>query len=179
MQKKYYKSEHGSKITKLFLKDIADPKPSDERYGYSRNNSDWFYEESPGVYVECATSFTNEYDYDSTTGQRVKKPVEVEYITKQYRWTIKDGALTKTGFVARKTDDDSRYYGYTSAMAAAPGHENEFKRRYANNYGYGSRSNQYNFTDYIAPTISRLYAQLESGAKVRLEYNTFGKDNGK
>lgn len=67
-------------------------------------------------------------------------------------------------------------------MAAAPGRENEFKRQYANtsNYGgYGRSHNQYNFTDYTPPTISRLFAQLESGAKVRLEYNTFGKDNGK
>lgn len=180
LQKKYYKSEHGSKILKLLLKDIADPKPSDERYGYNRNNSDWFYEESPGVFVECSTSFTNGYEYEN--GQRVQKPVEIDHITKQYRWTIKDGALTKTGFVARKTDDNDRYYGSTSAMAPAPGRENEFKRQYANtsNYGgYGRSHNQYNFTDYTPPTISRLFAQLESGAKVRLEYNTFGKDNGK
>lgn len=178
LQKQYYKSEHGSKVVKLFLKDIADPKPTIDQYGYKRENKDWYYEESPGVFVECSTQFTNGYDYDYQTGKRVDKPVEIDHITKEARWTIKDGALTKEAFVPKKSDDGSRYYGYTSALAAPPERLLEFKKQYSNSYSYRN-NNGYNFCDYTPPTISRLFAELESGAKVRIEYNTFGKDNDK
>lgn len=186
LQKKYYKSEHGSKIVKLFLKDIADPKPPKKpKNQWTRTDDwyyeeyDWYYEESPGVFVECSTQFTNGYDYDHTTGQRIQKPVEIDYITKQFRWTIKDGVLTKEAFVKKPHEiAESDWYYYQSAMAAPLQREAEFKQKYANSR-YGDYRNRYNFCDYTPPTISRLYAELESGAKVRIEHNTFRKDNGK
>lgn len=51
---KYNKSDHGSRVVKLFLKEV----PSKKREYWQREDT-WFFEEPEGVFVECSTSYVN------------------------------------------------------------------------------------------------------------------------
>lgn len=75
----YYKSTHGSKVSELFTKDI--PKRQRKRDGW-HDSYHWFYEESPGVYIECRT------EYDSW--RKMGNPVHMTTLNKIY---LKEGIL--------------------------------------------------------------------------------------
>lgn len=188
LQQRFYKSEHGSKFVKVFLKQTKEKKLSDEDICRRNGGSAWFYEESPGVFVECSTIYIYEQSYDHEKRQYIYSNIKPLAIQKNFRWTFKDGTLTKETFITRDEQEDaavkdrhgrSRWY-QSSAIAAWPGMENskEFKERYARTMS-GPWYNQYKTTDYVQPTSLRLFAELESGAKYLMEHNTLRKDNGK
>ena len=69
---KYNKSEHGSPVKKLFLKD-APIKDS------SKNGTTWFYEDRDGSFIQCTTVWTRDYEY--IDNKRVEKIPSIDYIS--------------------------------------------------------------------------------------------------
>ncbi len=140
----YAKSPHGSKAVKLFLKE-AGPTKSDRDYS---NSPYWYYEETPGVFVECSSH----YGYHGGSYDKNK----VQYVSMTNKISINNGILVKTA------------YGAVS---------------YSDGYKPTSRSWQYGYHGYhqpvvipwVQPTNNRLFAEMESGAKIRFEYGTFEK----
>lgn len=167
LQQRYWKSEHGSKIVKLFLKDVPNQKPDP---GYEYDTENWYYEESPGTFVECSTSWNRETKYDHALGRHVNTGHTIDYISKKHKFTIVDGILIRTGFV----ENPDGYH--KSALATFPGNEISFRSRFNNTH---RSSYRYNFTEYTEPTTQRLFAKLENGTTIKLDYCTFQKDNGR
>jgi hypothetical protein len=79
------KNNHGSKVVKLSLKAVPERK-KDSWHG--RDN--WFYEDEPGVFVECNTTYKNWQD--PTSG--------VEYYNTSHKYYIKDGIFYKEDYFA-------------------------------------------------------------------------------
>jgi hypothetical protein len=160
--KKYYKSEHGSPVKKIFLQDVPDAKP----------NQTWFYEDN-GVFVQCRTEWTSDYEW--VGNKRVDRVPTINKITFDQKYTFKDGIVTKEYFLPKDSDDHYRYY--RSAYSAPTLELREKIRR-----DYSGYRNQHNIhiEPYRVPTNQVLVAQLESGVKIQLDgYNPLGKDNGK
>lgn len=84
----YAATDHGSVVIELFLKEVSDEESDSARLGarwpyYTRDP--WFYEESPGVFVEVH----NNYFYDHGWTNRV------ESISIKARCYLKDGMLIR------------------------------------------------------------------------------------
>lgn len=184
LQQKFYKSEHGSKLEKVFLKEVK-PKAKKPEDQINRNNT-WFYEESPGVYIECNTHYKYNQNYNQEKGMWVYSGIEPIAILKCYRWTFKDGCLKKEIFNTQTRDDSNRdRYGrgmtyQSSSVAPWPDMNPEQQKAYKDQFlRDGSWYTAYKTTDYVAPTNLHLFAELESGAKYKMDHNTLRKDNGK
>lgn len=139
---KYHKSVHGTKVVKLFLKEMEPPKRKEPHYRYT---IPWAFERSEGEFITCDTNF----------GQRQDNSERVESVTMDGRYWFKDGILQK------------QTIHWLALPPDAP------KNGYHPHYGYGHRSRQ---EKWVEPTNMRLFAELESGSKFEVQYNTFGKD---
>ncbi len=128
---KYYKSSHGSKIVKLFLKEVEYKK--DDRY-----REYWYFEESPGVFVQCTFS----------ESWHTKK---VESIQASSKFYLKDDVLI----------EESCYGTAYSPDSAVKRHDTYWGRE------------QKAMLEWHTPTNHRLFAELESGAIFRFDYDTF------
>jgi len=62
---KYNKSAHGSKVVKLFLKDVAESKKDKEGYYYQ--DDPWYIESEDGSFIECRTNY--ERKWNAATGK--------------------------------------------------------------------------------------------------------------
>ncbi len=131
---KFHKSEHGTKVVKLFLKEV---KPKDD---YDRET--WYFEKD-GHFYQCSSSFNYQ--------DKEKKPYGISLSA---RFSITDGVLCEESW---------------KGVAYIPGYKNP-------SYGYyGSRDDTPKI-DWVEPTNHRLFAELESGKTVRIEYSTFNKE---
>lgn len=123
---KYGKSENGSPVTELFLKEV--PSKQKENYG---NNESWFYEESPGVFVEATTRF--KYNQGWTD--------QVEYIQTQARYSVEKGVLVKRSYNTTAYApgvSPARNYGYSSSPSdSGTWHEPTTHRLFAKTEGGG------------------------------------------
>lgn len=135
---KYHKSAHGSKIVKLFMKEVK------EKHEDVHRSEEWCYEESPGVFVECVSMF----NYTDK---------KLQYIARSSNHSILNGKYTETPYAGK---------------AIAPGMEADYRSRQTHHYSYYGQDREILF-DWVEPTNNRLFAELESGAKFRIEYNTF------
>lgn len=79
---KFHKSTNGSKVVKLFLKDARKRKPQSGRA------DEWCYEQSPGVFVECTTT----YDYG--------KIPKISYVTMRGQVSLKNDAVSVDSYYA-------------------------------------------------------------------------------
>jgi hypothetical protein len=111
------------------------------------HNHTWHYEENNSPGVFI--SATTNYDWQTK---------KVTYTETSSRWLIKDGKLTQEQYRVR---------------AYAPGMEEKYKRH--NSYYYGQQ-NSLNKVDWVEPTNMQLWAELESGAKFKIDYSTFSKE---
>lgn len=59
---KFNKSSHGSKVVKLFLKDIAESK-SRSKDGYHRTDDPWYIEDEDGSFIQCSTQYERRWDH--------------------------------------------------------------------------------------------------------------------
>lgn len=132
----YNRSAHGSRVVRLFLKEVA--QKGDSYYG-----EPWFYEDAPGVFVECRT----ESHYQDRT--------KIHYVQHGNRYTLHDGVFTRQA---------------QHSTAYPPGREAPKPH-----YGYPSwgRTPEPPAGRWVEPTDNRLFAELESGAKIRVTYGTF------
>lgn len=80
---KYGKSENGSPVTGLFLKDV--PRKKKDNQSYYRDDP-WHYEDSPGEFVECETQ------------QSYRDPGKIDHVRASAKYSIKNGVLTREGY---------------------------------------------------------------------------------
>jgi hypothetical protein len=80
---KYNKSAHGSKVVKLFLKEIQPRKISEERRYYGEEP--WYFENADGEFVQCQTVF--KYDNQG------KRTTEIQRIDSHHKFYLKDGVF--------------------------------------------------------------------------------------
>lgn len=121
----------------------------DTKADKDERHSHWYYEKPEGVFVAATTTLdwqTKKHDYTSTSS----------------KWEMVDGVLHQTGY---------------RTIAYAPGTE---KRQYTHGrpyYGsyYGQQERE-TVVDWVEPTTNRLWVELESGAKFKIDYNTLRKD---
>jgi hypothetical protein len=138
---KYNKSPHGSKVVKLFLKEVPGKKNPDH---WQNQEEDWFYEDSDGTFVECQT-------YYAWNSARNKRDV-IEYIQAQAKWYIDE----KTGLLTRKEYNAICY-----------SKDVEQKNRQEYNHKTGRYETIKNTMEWREPTNFRLFAQTENGGKHR------------
>jgi len=141
LQKKYFKSEHGSKIVSLFLKET---KPQPHRH--------FHYEESPGVFIRCSASYDNVYN-EKTGGWESTK---LFYISKDKVISMENGVLTRKNFTATG-----------SALAPVPDRKEEFEKRYNGGLRYYHPPHR-EYSTYVEPTNLELFAKLESGTEIQI-----------
>lgn len=108
----------------------------------------WYFQDTDGSFVECRTH------------ERHDKVVE-SFCTCG-RYTLKDGIVT---------DDKYEAIAYPSA-SYRPSRNDHWP------YGYGYSYNRHNYKEipWIEPTKDRLYAEFESGTKLRLCYGVLSRD---
>lgn len=144
----FNKSAHGSKIEKLFLKDAPDAPDSN----YWRDNC-WFYEDSNG-FVECSTQEERRGMWEDYS-KRDKKIIKSVLIRSRY--SVIDGILQKNNYSAMMFPDEAA------------------KAKYDRDYRYYSSHDKSIVIPWKQPTKQRLFALMESGAKIRVEDSTFTK----
>ena len=145
---KYHASIYGTKPVRLFTKPCKTPKP--QRYNY--HDQYWIHQESDGVFLQCASD------------TEWKKPENVLCTRTSHKVYIKDGVLMFE-------DHNKSTYPTVAARDQA---RRDHKRSYSWQYGNSAvtaTENAHVLDDFIAPTIDRLWVELESGAKYRVGYN--------
>lgn len=121
---KYNKSANGSRVVKLFLKEIKPRKVTDERHLYY-GGEPWYFEENDGVFIECRTQFKRNNQGNFTE--------DIQRIAANHRFYVKDGV---------------------------------FRQEPTSNGEYSSGSDDKAPKE---PSNLRLYAELENGAKLRVD----------
>ena len=134
---KYHKSEHGTKVVGLFLKEVKPKKEDEDRESY--------YVEKDGEFLQY-------------TASRSWQDKKINYLQTSEKFFMKDGVLHE------------QYWHGTVYPAGTP------KPSYGYGYSYGRDRDAEQTIDWAEPNHMRLYAELESGQKYRIEYNTFTKD---
>lgn len=129
---KYNKSKFGSRLTSLFVKKSS----GDKRY-----QQRWYYEEAPGVFLEC---------YTYTTGYRESE--KLIYIQISNRILISDGMLVIV-------PQNKRLYPTKFDADQAVREQNRYPSWYNERVEQAEIS-----SDFIEPVDTDLFANMESGS---------------
>jgi hypothetical protein len=130
----YYKGPQGSPIKELFTKPV--PEKFRIRNGWQDCFS-WFYEDPPGVWVECSSH----YDiYTSNIHGEPHDPTKISHMRSHYRYELDDGVLIAE-------------YCY----------QDVYRSPSSNFRNYSTGRNVSKALTYRDPTYLALWARLESG----------------
>lgn len=140
---KYNKSVWGSKPDKFFLKEFVRKDP-ENHYTYDRYS--WAIEESPGVFLQCRSSYSYKYDEKQ---QKTVYSEDVSTVQVDRRYSIKDGAIC------------------VESVNKVCYRDPEVTQREKSRYRYGYINDYVGriLDKYIEPTNTQLWTELENGSQ--------------